>query len=258
LTKTRLEENFLLRNSRHLLLNEFDENSILRLTSARILIVGAGGLGCPAALYLATAGVRNIKWVDPDNVEISNLPRQVIFTEKDLNIPKVSAGKRMLSNIVPEVNIDAIHDQADETNLDKLIAGCEIVLDCTDRFKTRHLINKFCIQNKVPLVIGSAVGWSGQLLVVDPSSQNAACYACVFEKNPEFIDHSCGAFGIFSPVVGTIGVLQAGEAIKTLLKIKQTAGKLLLFDGLSMSFNQINVTKNIHCKVCSNSNGLKS
>ena len=178
-----VDENILLRNSRHLLLNEFNEDSIKFLLESRILIIGAGGLGCPAALYLATAGVKNIRWVDPDKVDISNLPRQILFSENDLNVPKVIVGKRILNKIVPAVDVDAIEEKADETNLSKLISGCNIVLDCTDRFKTRHLINKYCVKNKIPLVIGSAVGWSGQLMVVNSSEQNTACYACVFEEN---------------------------------------------------------------------------
>ena len=245
------DENFLLRNSRHLLLKEFDENSIKVLSEARILIVGAGGLGCPAALYLATAGVKNIRWVDPDKVDISNLPRQILFSENDLNASKVIVGKRILNQIVPAVDVDAIEEKADETNLSKLISGCNIVLDCTDRFKTRHLINKYCVKNKIPLVIGSAIGWSGQLMVVNTAEQNTACYACVFEESQEFTDDPCGAFGIFSPLVGTVGLLQAGEAIKTLLKINQTTGKLLLLNALSLSFDRINLTKNINCDVCS-------
>jgi len=246
-----VDEKVLLRNSRHLLLNEFNEDSIKFLLKSRILIVGAGGLGCPAALYLATAGVKNIRWVDPDKVDISNLPRQILFSENDLDVPKVIAGKRMLKKIVPTVNVDAIEEKADETNFSKLISDCNIVLDCTDRFKTRHLINRYCVKNKIPLVIGSAVGWSGQLMVVNSSEENTACYACVFEENQEFTDDPCGAFGIFSPLVGTIGLLQAGETIKTLLKINQTTGKLLLLNALSLNFDRINLTKNAKCTVCS-------
>ena len=246
-----VDEYDLLRNSRHLLLDEFNEDSIKFLLESRILIVGAGGLGCPAALYLATAGVKNIRWVDPDKVEISNLPRQVLFSENDLNVPKVIVGKRILNKIVPAVDVDAIEEEADETNLNKLMSGCNIVLDCTDRFKTRHLINKYCVKNKIPLVIGSAVGWSGQLMVVNSSKQNTACYACVFEENQEFTDDPCGAFGIFSPLVGTVGLLQAGEAIKTLLEINQTTGKLLLLNALSLNFDRIKLAKNIKCNVCS-------
>ena len=246
-----VDEKVLLRNSRHLLLSEFNEDSIEFLLKTRVLIVGAGGLGCPAALYLATAGVKNIRWVDPDKVDISNLPRQILFSENDLDVPKVIAGKRMLKKIVPTVDVDAIEEKADETNFSKLISGCNIVLDCTDRFKTRHLINRYCVKNKIPLVIGSAVGWSGQLMVVNSSEKNTACYACVFEENREFTDDPCGAFGIFSPLVGTVGLLQAGEAIKTLLKINQTTGKLLLFNAHSLNFDRINLTKNINCNVCS-------
>ena len=246
-----VDENTLLRNSRHLLLNEFNEESIKFLLKSRILIIGAGGLGCPAALYLATAGVKSIRWVDPDKVDISNLPRQILFSENDLNVPKVIVGKRILNKIVPSVDIDAFKEKADDTNLSKLIFGCNIVLDCTDQFKTRHLINKYCVKNKIPLVIGSAVGWSGQLMVVDSSEENTACYSCVFEENAQFTDDPCGAFGVFSPLVGTVGLLQAGEAIKTLLKINQTTGKLLLLNALSLNVDRINLTKNINCKVCS-------
>ena len=245
------DENILLRNSRHLLLNEFNEESIKFLLKSRILIIGAGGLGCPAALYLATAGVKSIRWVDPDKVDISNLPRQILFSENDLNVPKVIVGKRILKKIVPTLDVDAIEEIADETNLSKLSSGCNIILDCTDRFKTRHVINKYCVKNKIPLVIGSAVGWSGQLMVVNSLERNTACYACVFEENQEFTDDPCGAFGIFSPLVGTVGLLQAGEAIKTLLKINQTTGKLLLLNALSLNFDRINLTKNTNCNVCS-------
>ena len=246
-----VDEHVLLRNSRHLLLNEFNQNSIEFLLESRILIVGAGGLGCPAALYLAAAGVKKIRWIDPDKVDISNLPRQILFSENDLNVPKVIVGKRILKKIVPTLDVDAIEEIADETNLSKLSSGCNIVLDCTDRFKTRHVINKFCVKNKIPLVIGSAVGWSGQLMVVNSLERNTACYACVFEENQEFTDDPCGAFGIFSPLVGTVGLLQAGEAIKTLLKINQTTGKLLLLNALSLNFDRINLTKNTNCNVCS-------
>ncbi len=147
-----VDEKVLLRNSRHLLLSEFNEDSIEFLLKTRVLIVGAGGLGCPAALYLATAGVKNIRWVDPDKVDISNLPRQILFSENDLDVPKVIAGKRMLKKIVPTVDVDAIEEKADETNFSKLISGCNIVLDCTDRFKTRHLINKYCVKIKSHLL----------------------------------------------------------------------------------------------------------
>ena len=143
-----VDENILLRNSRHLLLNEFSEESIKFLLESRVLIIGAGGLGCPAALYLATAGVKSIRWVDPDKVDISNLPRQILFSENDLNIPKVIVGKRILKKIVPTLDVDAIEEKADETNLSKLSSDCNIVLDCTDRFKTRHIINKYCVKNK--------------------------------------------------------------------------------------------------------------
>ena len=202
-------------------------------------------------MYLATAGVKKIRWVDPDKVDISNLPRQILFSENDLNVPKVIVGKRILKKIVPTLDVDAIEEIADETNLSKLSSGCNIILDCTDRFKTRHVINKYCVKNKIPLVIGSAVGWSGQLMVVNSLERNTACYACVFEENQEFTDDPCGAFGIFSPLVGTVGLLQAGEAIKTLLKINQTTGKLLLLNALSLNFDRINLTKNTNCNVCS-------
>ena len=178
----------LLRNSRHLLLNEFNEDSIEVLIRIAYPYCRGRGFRCPAALYLATAGVKNIRWVDPDKVDFSNLPRQILFSENDLNVPKVIVGKRILNKIVPALDVDAIEEKADETNLSKLISGCNIVLDCTDRFKTRHLINKYCVKNKIPLVIGSAVGWSGQLMVVNSSEQNTACYACVFEENQEFKD----------------------------------------------------------------------
>ena len=159
----------------------------------------------------------------------------------------------MLKQLVPEVCVDAIEEAADATNLNRLVKDCEIVLDCTDNFETRQIINRFCVKKKIPLVIGAAIGWSGQLMVVDTSEDNSACYACIFEENREFEDDSCGAFGVFSPVVGTVGILQAGEAIKTLLKIRKTSDTLLLFDGLSLSLDRINLVKNKNCKICSQS-----
>ena len=247
----KINKNYLERYSRQIVLKNIGIVGQKKISSSKIFIVGAGGLGCPAALYLATAGVKTIRWVDPDKVDVSNLPRQILFSENDLDVPKVTVGKKMLNRIVPAVDVDAIEEKADETNLTKLISGCNIVLDCTDQFKTRHLINKYCVKNKIPLVIGSAVGWSGQLMVVNSLEQNTACYACVFEENQEFIDDPCGAFGIFSSLVGTVGLLQAGEAIKTLLKINETTGKLLLLNALSLNFDRINLTKNINCNVCS-------
>ena len=239
-----------LRHSRHLLLKEFDETSLQTLSKSRALIIGAGGLGCPAALYLASAGIGSLRWVDDDCVELSNLPRQILFNDSDIGKKKVIAGKVALENLFPETKIEALPRRVDKKNIKQLFNGCDIILDCTDNFSSRQLNNKTSINMNIPLVIGGAVGWSGQLMVVDPRLKNEACYACVFEDSQSFKDDSCGAFGVFSPAVGTIGVLQAGETIKTLLSIKKTSGKLVLFDVLSNEFSTIRLKKNYSCKIC--------
>ena len=213
-----VDEYVLLRNSRHLLLDEFNEDSIKFLLESRILIVGAGGLGCPAALYLATAGVKNIRWVDPDKVEISNLPRQILFSENDLNVPKVIVGKRILNKIVPAVDVDAIEEKADETNLNKLMSGCNIVLDCTDRFKTRHLINKYCVKNKIPLVIGSAVGWSGQLMVVNSSRTKHSLLRLCIRREPRIHRRSMRCIWYFQSASGNCRSAASRRGYQNIIK----------------------------------------
>tara|TARA_E500000178_G_scaffold348702_1_gene404259 strand:+ start:25201 stop:25953 length:753 start_codon:yes stop_codon:yes gene_type:complete len=245
-----LNANGLLRNSRHLLLNDFDEEKISSLVNSKVLIVGVGGLGCPAAQYLAASGISNFRLVDFDKVEESNLPRQILYGPLDVGKYKVEVGKRILKNINPAVNVIAETAKADSENLPYWIEWSDLVLDCTDGFQTKHLLNQLCVRQKIPLIIGSAIQWEGQLFVVHPKESEFACYECIFPISSGAEDASCGAFGVLSTAVGTIGIFQANETIKILTGTRVVKNQLILFDARSLSVQIIKVIKRSGCSVC--------
>ena len=240
----------LLRYSRHILLDEIDIAGQEKLLAAHALIIGAGGLGSPAAFYLASAGIGRITLVDDDTVDLTNLQRQILHTTERVGQPKVTSGRQTLMQINPEIEIVALKERASGERLNELIAGASIVLDCSDNFATRHAVNRACVVNRVPLVSGAAVRFDGQISVFDPRG-DTPCYACLFPEDQEFDDINCGTMGVFAPLVGIIGSMQAAEALKVVAGIGEPlAGRLLLLDARNMEWSSIKFARNPTCSVC--------
>lgn len=246
-----------LRYSRHALLAGFDEEGVEAVRRARVLVLGAGGLGCPATTYLASSGIGTLHWVDGDVVDATNLARQVLFGPQDIGKPKVEQGALALAKLNSQVKVIAEHQFADADFLNAAVPLANVVLDCTDQWKIRQLINEACVKHRVALVTAAAIEWSGQLLVYDPSDAEPACYACVFDPAHEPDTHACGAYGVLAPLVGAMGCLQAAEALKLIVR-KAHAGppaltqRLSLFDMKSSAVQQLLMKRNPRCAVCSN------
>lgn len=244
-----------LRHSRHELLDGFDAQGVDAVRAAHVLVIGAGGLGCPAATYLAAAGVGHLTWVDGDVVDATNLARQVLFGPDDIGQKKVEAGRRALLRLHPTATITAIARHADEAFFEQQIPLSTVVLDCTDRWETRQMINRVCVAHRVPLVSAAAIEWSGQLMVVDPRANDQACYACVFDPGTSPEEHACGAYGVLSAMVGAMGCHQAAEAL-TLIVSGGRSGRpqmLSMLDMRSGVWQQLRLSRNQHCPVCGNS-----
>lgn len=243
----------LLRYSRHILLDEIGIEGQQNLLAAHVLVIGAGGLGSPAALYLAASGVGQLSLVDHDTVDLTNLQRQIAHTSARVGMAKVASAQLSLQQINPEITINALHERAQDARLHELVASSDVVLDCSDNFATRHAVNQACVQHKVPLVSGAAVRLDGQISVFDARDSTSPCYACLFPPEQEFEDVQCSTMGIFAPLVGIIGAMQAAEALKLLVPFGQSlAGRLLLLDGRNMSWDTIKIARNAACSVCGN------
>jgi molybdopterin/thiamine biosynthesis adenylyltransferase len=241
----------LLRYSRHILLDEIGIEGQQRLLAAHALVIGAGGLGSPAAFYLASAGVGRITLVDNDTVDLTNLQRQILHDSERIGQPKAESGRQTLARINPEIEIVALAERADGKRLNQLVKTADVVLDCSDNFATRHAVNRACVANKVPLVSGAAVRFDGQISVFDPRSAASPCYACLFPPDQHFEDEQCGTMGVFAPLVGIIGAMQAAEALKLLAQTGASlAGRLLLLDAASMEWSSIGIARNEACPVC--------
>jgi len=241
----------LLRYSRHLLLEEIDVVGQERLLNAHILVIGAGGLGSAAAPYLAAAGVGHITLMDYDAVDLTNLQRQIMHTESSVGNSKVSSGKEFLQRINSNIQIEIIQAKATTSLLDDLLPSVDIVLDCTDNFLTRHLINAACVKNKTPLVSGSALKFDGQVSVFDPRNPSSPCYACIFSPDEQFEEVSCSSMGIFSPLVGIIGAMQAAQALQVLIGFGESlVGRMLLWNGRTTQIDEIRINRNSECPVC--------
>lgn len=236
--------------SRTLLLEDLDEAALSRLRQSRVLVIGAGGLGCPVALYLAAGGVGHLHWVDGDLVNLSNLPRQVLFGPADEGQPKVLVGAAALGRLAPQCQVQASAVQADAHNLPDWIAEADLVIDCTDQFETRQLINRLCHRLGRRLVMASVIQWSGQLLLLDPLDPTAGCYACLFDPTTQQADAACGAFGVFSTAAGLVGLMQAHEALKWLAGLPVQTGLLRLVDSRSLEIQAVRVLRHSGCPVC--------
>jgi molybdopterin/thiamine biosynthesis adenylyltransferase len=241
----------LLRYSRHILLDQIGIEGQQRLLASHALVIGAGGLGSPAAMYLASAGVGHITIVDDDTVDLTNLQRQIAHTTASVGQSKVASARRTMAQINPDIAITALAERIDEPRLAQLVAAADVVLDCTDNFSTRHAINRACVAQRTPLVSGAAIRFDGQVSVFDPRSGDQPCYACLFPSDQQFEDVACASMGVFAPLVGVIGAMQAAEALKLLLGVGQSlAGHLLMLDGLAMEWTSIAVARDGHCTVC--------
>ena len=242
----------LLRYSRHLLLEEIDVVGQEKLLNAHVLVIGAGGLGSAAAPYLAAAGVGNITLMDHDTVELTNLQRQIMHAESSIGKSKVSSGKEFLQGLNSSIQVDTIQAKATTSLLDELLPSVDVVLDCTDNFSTRHLINAACVKNKIPLVSGSALKFDGQVSVFDPRNPSSPCYACIFSPDEQFEEVSCSSMGIFSPLVGIIGAMQAAQALQVLIGFGEPlVGRMLLWNGRTTQIDEIRISRNSECSVCS-------
>lgn len=241
----------LLRYSRHILLDDIGIDGQEAFLSAHALVIGAGGLGSPAALYLASAGVGRITLVDNDAVDLTNLQRQILHTTERVGQPKALSGRTALAQINPDVQVEALVERAEGERLDALVRSADIVLDCCDNFRTRHAVNRACVTHRVPLVSGAAIKFDGQISVFDPRSEAYPCYACLFSPDQQFEEVQCATMGVFSPLVGIIGAMQAAEALKVIARIGEPlAGRLLLLDGRSMEWASIAISRNPECPVC--------
>ena len=241
----------LLRYSRHILLDEIGIEGQQRLLDARVLIVGVGGLGSPAALYLAAAGVGRLTLCDNDSVDFSNLQRQIIHRTATVGQPKVDSARSAINEINPEVDCVALQLRVDQQRLLDLVGEADLVLDCCDNFATRYAVNRACVLLRKPLVSGAAILTHGQLAVFDFRSDEAPCYNCLFPEDSESPELRCATTGVFAPIVGVIGTLQAAEAIKLLVGIDRgLSGRLLFVDALDMNFMRSELRRDPSCKVC--------
>lgn len=247
----------LLRYSRHILLDEIGIEGQTRIVNAHALIIGAGGLGAPAAMYLASSGVGHITLVDHDSVDLTNLQRQIVHQTRSVGCPKVDSAAATLHALNPLVTVTAAKVRADSAFLDEVVPQVDVVLDCCDNFATRHAVNAACVRHGKPLVSGAAIRFDGQISVYDPRSTQHPCYACVFPPDAALEETRCATMGVFAPLVGIIGTLQAAEALKILTAVGKTlAGRLLMLDARAMEWTEVQLPRNPNCTVCGPKNVL--
>ena len=241
----------LLRYSRHILLDEIGIEGQERVLAAHALIIGAGGLGSPAALYLASAGVGRITLVDDDVVDLTNLQRQIAHTTARVGQPKVASAATAMAAINPGVDVAAVQARAEGELLDALVRDATVVLDCSDNYATRHAVNAACVRHGKPLVAGAAIRFDAQITVVDPRDAQSPCYACLFPPQATFEEVQCSLMGVFAPLVGVVGALQAAEALKLLAGIGTSlAGRLLMLDGRTLEWSTLRAGRAPGCEVC--------
>jgi adenylyltransferase/sulfurtransferase len=242
----------LLRYSRHVLLSELGVEAQQRFARAHALIVGVGGLGNPAAQFLAAAGVGTLTLVDSDHVDLTNLQRQILYSTTDVGTPKVDAAKARLRAINPDVRVEALAERVGAQQLAPLVADADVVIDCCDNFATRHAVNRACVAQRKPLVSGAAIRFDGQVAVFDRRNPASPCYHCLFGEGDELDETRCATMGVFAPLVGIVGATQAAEALKLIAGVGETAtGRLLLLDSLAMRWREVRVPRDPQCPVCS-------
>jgi molybdopterin/thiamine biosynthesis adenylyltransferase len=244
-----MNDDQLLRYSRHILLDEIGIEGQQRILAAHVLMIGAGGLGSPAALYLACAGIGSITIADADDVDLTNLQRQIAHRLASVGQPKVQSAMRAIAEINPDVRVQPLRQRVDASTLAPLVDAADVVLDCSDNFATRHAVNAACVAAGKPLVSGAAIGFDGQVSVYD--ARSGPCYACIFAPDATFEETQCATMGVFAPLVGIIGTVQAAEAIKLIAGIGTSlAGRLQMLDARSMTWSEIGIARQVGCPVC--------
>jgi molybdopterin/thiamine biosynthesis adenylyltransferase len=248
---SRMNDDQLLRYSRHILLDEIGVEGQNRLLQSHALVIGAGGLGSPVALYLGTAGVGRITLVDDDTVDLTNLQRQIAHNLARVGQPKADSARQTIQAINPDLQVLPVTKRADAAWLDRAVQDADVVIDCSDNFPTRQAINLACVRHRKPLVSGAAIGFDGQVSVYDIRQAGAPCYACIFPPEATFEEVRCATMGVFAPLVGIIGSVQAAEALKLLMGIGQSlAGRLQMLDARSMEWTEIRMARQPDCAVC--------
>ncbi len=246
-----MNDDQLLRYSRHILLDEIGIEGQARLLGAHALVIGAGGLGSPVALYLGTAGVGRITLVDHDSVDLTNLQRQIAHSLDRVGRPKTESARTAIAAINPDVQVEAVTRRADAAWLDAAVAGADVAIDCSDNFATRHAVNAACVRHARPLVAGAAIGFDGQISVYDTRGSDSPCYACLFPPDATFEETRCATMGVFAPLVGIIGAMQAAEALKLLAGVGSSlAGRLQMLDVRSMTWTEVALSRRPDCTVC--------
>jgi adenylyltransferase/sulfurtransferase len=245
-----MNDNQLLRYSRQIMLPQIDIAGQQKLLNSKVLIVGAGGLGSPAAIYLAAAGVGHISIYDNDTVDLSNLQRQIAHYTADIGTGKAISSLETLKKLNPDVEVHAFQQRLEGDTLNKAVESADVVLDCSDNFKTRFAINQACVTEKTPLVSGAAIRFEGQVSVFTSGQNNSPCYNCLYQSDGEELQN-CATNGVIAPITGIVGSIQAMEAMKLIIGIGETlTGRLLLIDGLTMEINTMRLRKNPNCPTC--------
>ena len=246
-----MNDDQLLRYSRHILLDEIGIEGQARLLQSHALVIGAGGLGSPVALYLGTAGVGRITLVDHDTVDVTNLQRQIAHNLARVGQPKAESARQTINAINPDVQVVAVSRRADAAWLDWAVQSADVVVDCSDNFPTRQAVNAACVAHHKPLVSGAAIGFDGQVSVYDRRQPDAPCYACLFPPEATFEEVRCATMGVFAPLVGIIGTVQAAEALKLLMGLGSSlAGRLQMLDARLMEWTEIRMARQPGCPVC--------
>jgi len=246
-----MDDRQLTRYSRHILLPQIDIQGQQRLLEGHVLLIGAGGLGAPAALYLAAAGVGRLTICDGDTVDLTNLQRQVIHRESGIGLNKAESARRALAEINPDCHVQPVAQRVTRDDLLRLARECDVLVDASDNFATRHAANAVCVELGKPLVSGAAIRFSGQVAVFDRRHADASCYECLVAADTAAGDDACAVMGVYAPLTGIIGTLQASEAIRLLAGLPSAVdGELVLFDILSMDWHRLPIARNPACPVC--------
>ena len=245
--KKSLTDNDLLRYDRQILISNWDEEGQLKLKNSKILVAGAGGLGSPVLLYLTSVGVGSITIIDNDKLDLSNLNRQILYNNNDLDKPKALTAQEKLKKLNPEIEIIGLNKTLNDNNVDELLNGMDLIVDCLDNFETRYLVNKFCVKNQIPFVHGAIQGLEGRVMFIDPNNKDSPCLNCFYPQIPP----KMGKFPVLGSTAGITGSIEATEAIKYLTGIgKNLIGEFLIIDSRVMNIKSIKIKRNPKCKIC--------
>ena len=247
-----MDNDYLNRYSRHIFLDPIGIEGQDKISRSTMAIIGVGGLGCVSALYLVASGIKKIILIDHDKVSLTNLQRQILYSESAVGYSKVQSAKETLEKINSNVTIDTIEQQIKPENITGLLKDVDVILDCSDNYQTRHLLNKAISDMQKPLVSGAVTAFDGQLSVFDLRVSSSPCYNCLFKESDYAEDDSCATMGIFSPLAGMVGTLMAGEAIKVIAMPSAAVltGRLLAINILDAKFKEIKLVQDPNCSIC--------